>query len=53
MPIQGYEIFKEYYLDINNNMNDEEIICKITDFLNNKDMIIKKIEELNYKLFLL
>ena len=53
MPIQGYEIFKEYYLDINNNMNDEEIICKITDFLNNKDMIIKKIEELNDKLFLL
>jgi hypothetical protein len=42
MPDQGKGIWKDNYINVNNNMTDKEILDIVFDSLDNKDMLIDK-----------
>jgi hypothetical protein len=47
MPIQGKKIWKNEYIDLNNDMSDKEIIDKLKFYLDNKDKLIKMMDEMH------
>ena len=49
MPNQGKKIWKNNYIDLNNNMSDKEIIDKLSVYLNNKDKLVKIMDEMYKK----
>lgn len=48
IPTDGYDLFKNNILELNNSMGDDEILSKITNCLNNYDEYIGQINYLKY-----